>query len=824
MKKETVDKTRKLNLCLSCEACRAVCPVDAIKIKFLNGYFQPVINKKKCIHCGLCFDICPGVDIDPNDIRRIKNIKTESFDGPVLESYIGYVKDNSIRNKTASGGFITTLIINLIKDEYFDGAFVLPFDEFKNIPVRLKLVNKENDIIKAAQSKYIPSSVYEIIRTLNKKDEKRYIIVGTGCQISTIKKYLSFSKINEEKLLFLGLFCGRALNFNIIKYFEDKYKIKNEKLFKIYFRTKEKFGWPGNIKLIFDSGREIFISKEIRKKLKKYFQIYRCLFCTDRLNRSSDISFGDSYIVGEKDPFGKSVVIARTEKGKNILNKYSYLLNLKEERIEEIRDAQDLSDKKKNLNFAKIIINDNHLYGDIFSISKEMKNRISLWKIRKYIKLGENYNFYRIELILLLSKFFKKIRSIKKWFFIFLRILLIISNDIIFYRKKSNDSLDNRKRNIIITGANFNNKGSQAMTFTSVDQLKRRFPDKEVYVLSSLVTNRRKEEIYSYNFKTLPWDMNYQLRVLNFNSCEYENILEETCFFVDISGYALSSDWPLYNSINWLLNIIVAKKYSIPYYVFPQSIGPFNYPISYRFFLNFLIKKYIDYPIEIFPRENSGVFFLRKFTKRKIKKINDIVLQYPDYNLRNIFNNPDSLKNIDIKPNSVGIVPNINIIERSTFEVIDIYKSIIRHLIDSGINVYIFAYSEACIKICYMLKQEFLEENKVQILWENLNSIEWEFIIKKFQFIIGSRYHSIIHSYKNGIPALVIGWADKYYELLNDFRQLDYFFDCRERIDKDQVIKKLHELMKKYKEEGAIISSKNNNIVKKDIFNIIKNI
>ncbi|GAG10636.1 unnamed protein product, partial [marine sediment metagenome] len=52
-------------------------------------------------------------------------------------------------------------------------------------------------------------------------------------------------------------------------------------------------------------------------------------------------------------------------------------------------------------------------------------------------------------------------------------------------------------------------------------------------------------------------------------------------------------------------------------------------------------------------------------------------------------------------------------------------------------------------------------------------------IIKQFQFIITSRYHSIIHAYKNGVPAIVLGWAVKYEELLGKFSQMDYMVDFR---------------------------------------------
>ena len=39
-------------------------------------------------------------------------------------------------------------------------------------------------------------------------------------------------------------------------------------------------------------------------------------------------------------------------------------------------------------------------------------------------------------------------------------------------------------RNIIITGGELFNKGAQAMTFVTVNELKKRFPDHQIYLLS----------------------------------------------------------------------------------------------------------------------------------------------------------------------------------------------------------------------------------------------------------------------------------------------------------------------------------------------------
>ena len=56
-------------------------------------------------------------------------------------------------------------------------------------------------------------------------------------------------------------------------------------------------------------------------------------------------------------------------------------------------------------------------------------------------------------------------------------------------------------RYILITGTGFVNKGSQAMLFNAVDELKKRFPDKEIIDLSTL--DYDKGDVNQYNFKIM---------------------------------------------------------------------------------------------------------------------------------------------------------------------------------------------------------------------------------------------------------------------------------------------------------------------------------
>jgi len=144
----------------------------------------------------------------------------------------------------------------------------------------------------------------------------------------------------------------------------------------------------------------------------------------------------------------------------------------------------------------------------------------------------------------------------------------------------------------------------------------------------------------------------------------------------------------------------------------------------------------------------------------------------------------------------VGIIPNARVLVRTNKEYIDsLYQLIIKTLLNSNKNVYIMYHSFQDLPYCLSLKNFFPENENLKVISEELNSIELENITKKFDFIISSRYHSVIQAYKNGIPAIVIGWAAKYFDLLTHFGQVHYYFDIREKPSLSDIIKKLNQLL-----------------------------
>ena len=423
MEKINVKKTKDLDLCCSCGICVALCPVNAITLNFSKGQFLPNINENKCIMCGNCLDICPGIDIIPPAFRDDRIDKHPLF-GRYYDCYIAYSNDHEIRKNSTSGGLITNLVMNLIKDKKFDAAFVLDYEKFDGTIATLTLTNNIEKIIKSSKSKYIAASVFNVIKKIKENKDRKYIIIGTPCQIYGIKKFFEKFNIIESPYLFLGLFCDCTLNYNIYRYYEKTYGRTEEKISKFLFRSKDLDGWPGHTEIHFNSGRKVIINRNLRIRLKKYFKLTRCLFCFDKLNKFSDISFGDCYVKSKEDSKGKSSVIVRTKKGKKIFDNYSYLFNLEKVSKEKILKSQLVIKKIESMTYSKIFCKENNLYSNYYSNYEiNLKFKKKLLKMQRFIKLGKNFEYSKInsglsimKLTDLLNYFlsFKRIKNLKR--------------------------------------------------------------------------------------------------------------------------------------------------------------------------------------------------------------------------------------------------------------------------------------------------------------------------------------------------------------------------------------------------------------------------
>lgn len=364
-------------------------------------------------------------------------------------------------------------------------------------------------------------------------------------------------------------------------------------------------------------------------------------------------------------------------------------------------------------------------------------------------------------------------------------------------------------RNIIITGGELFNKGAQAMIFIAVDQLKKRFPKHKIYVLSEMDNRRSKEEKEKYTFDIIGWHH------IKFAQCQDNSILRAVCllrhrkellevekiykntdFMIDVSGYVLGSNWGNNHLKLFAEMLEYAKYFEIPVYLLPQSFGPFDFKGEFGSEFHAKMKELLPLVKKIYARENEGYqLMVDTYNLSNIVEAKDLVLCNKDLDVNNIFKAKPLFNIPEIKDNSVCLIPNAKNSEIGTEEeIFELYDNVIRILVDSGKNVYLISHSELDKKLCKKIKNLFPENEKLCLLEQEFNCLEFNEIVKRFDYVIASRYHSIVHAYKNQIPCIILGWAEKYSALAKCFHQERYLFDVRNKIDVQEMVDKIEYL------------------------------
>lgn len=378
----------------------------------------------------------------------------------------------------------------------------------------------------------------------------------------------------------------------------------------------------------------------------------------------------------------------------------------------------------------------------------------------------------------------------------------------------------------LILGANFQNKGAQAMLFITTSELKTRFPGCEVLFLTREKPQKGYEFTYIYDLtgwdtlkggyyavKAIPrillLKLNGQKNVIS-RSKKFIAAVKSVDAFIDISGYALSSQRGVSRSVSFLNQIRVARRLKIPYFIMPQSIGPFKYGKD-QAKMDRLLRKYLSYPVKIFPREEEGFNILTKdYGLKNAEQSYDLVLQNRSIDLDKVINS-DYQKTIPQLETSgnVAIIPNVrNYSYGSKEKFKELYIKIIRRLQYHGKTVYLIRHSEEDLEACHLIFDDLKDREGVYIFEDDFNCLQFNGIVSQMDYIIGSRYHGIVHSLKNAVPALVLGWATKYQVLLKMFCQERFLFDVRGDIDETALIDAIDDMERSWKDEKETIKSK----------------
>lgn len=405
-------------------------------------------------------------------------------------------------------------------------------------------------------------------------------------------------------------------------------------------------------------------------------------------------------------------------------------------------------------------------------------------------------------------------KGIKKQRLLSLNLLLYYG---IYFQKELLSKISVQKfplREYLIVGGQFSNKGSQFMIFTAVNEIKNRYQDALVWFCPNFWDDEYQQE-NKYKILILPDGADV-------HSTLYE-LLPRLDGIIDVSGYALASHGRINETKRYMNYLQLAKSFQISYYIMPQSFGPFDYDEKTKEELISLL----SFAKVIYAREREGYRLLvDHFHLTNVKYSKDLVLQNKNISLKNIYRNLDDDLKIYQKyniftENNVAVIPNIQNYRYGNQEkVLQMYIDIVQKLMSLGREVYIISYSEDW-DVCKDIFEAVKKNKKAHLYNEEFDCIEFGELIRNFHYVIASRFHAVVHAYKEYKPCVVIGWAEKYKELLKSFHQEKFVFNVQEFLDKENILQAVEYLDQEYEKESRVIASIMPSMQKENCFDVI---
>lgn len=313
--RDLITEVQKPGFCGRCGGCVSFCSADNLGALKVDQKGMPVFaDEEKCLRCGICYMICPNTNELDEELKEKLGWKPSI--GLVRDCTSAKTTDSGVAERCTDGGVVTSLLLYLLDKRMIDAALVSKSTSlFRRTPV---LATTREDVISSAGSHFDESfqvielgsrySTYSAamyaLKTLRQGSIDRVAMVGTPCQIKTVRKMQTLGVVPADVIKYcLGLFCMENLDFDglQLRAFEEKYGFDLTQARRV--NVKEAFS------ISLKDGRVIHLPfREVEAIARP-----ACLVCTDFSAEYSDISFGG---LGSQE--GYTTVLIRSDTGNAI--------------------------------------------------------------------------------------------------------------------------------------------------------------------------------------------------------------------------------------------------------------------------------------------------------------------------------------------------------------------------------------------------------------------------------------------------------------------------------------------------------------------------
>ena len=236
---------------------------------------------------------------------------------------------------------------------------------------------------------------------------------------------------------------------------------------------------------------------------------------------------------------------------------------------------------------------------------------------------------------------------------------------------------------------------------------------------------------------------------------------------LDISGYAYGDFWPA-PTIAAISKKLAARPDSVPFVLLPQMFGPFEEPAVREAF-----RPLADRAALAFARDRRSHEYLSEFVPPdRLRLCPDITIPVA---------RPAAKDDAPDRPPYACLVPNSRMLDKGGDEWAGVY---VDRLLDAGRLCRAAGFEVAVVKhagdagdgrlVAQVHDRLRAEPGPAVRAFDSDDPVELKREIGRAELLVGSRFHAVVAALSSGVPAVVMGWAHKYAELLRDFERPAY--------------------------------------------------
>ena len=726
--------------------------------------------------------------------------EVDALVGPVRDSLLTHASDPEVREKAASGGSVTALLLTLLASGRIDGALVCATSvEDGRVRARYRIARSRDEILMAQGSTYVLGSFSGEAMPLIRGFDGRLAVVGLPCEIAQVRRDAT---LDEKVILAVALFCGHTTETELVDQLVDRLSVGagGSPVETFRFRSGH---WRGRLTAVLADGTVV---ERPANHYLLYHNLYygapkKCMHCGDHFGYEADVSAGDLWSQKYRnDPVKHTALIVKTERGAQAvaIARETGLLEATGVAIAEILDGQRRT--------APFHYNVSARARAGAGMSMPIPDRLGT-RVRRHEKLAARMTL-RDHLATReapgVAKTLKANRRLLK-----LRLYLLKGLESLPMGPLVPGPVAGAPRFSLIAATVHGNRGAEAMLEASIGRIRDRHPDARFTVFSYYPERDRalaRDKAVSVISAT-PAYLAGVLFPMSLLAAPFVRLLGrvprvfprsvrelgESVALVDLAGVSFIDGREKFLPYN-ILTILPAMLLKTPVYKLAQALGPFEHP------LNRTAARILRACALVVPRGDVTLEHMRS-----ISFPTDRMLPAPDvaflFEARDALSDEGVSEAADLATRAiaahadgrkvVGLCPSAVLAGKAAAEgwdYIGFMADVADRLIEHGHTVLLFPNATRAgsaklrnndLPVIASIAERLGPDRSPSVLAVrgDMGAAALRTVIEVCSCVAVSRFHAMIGALSIGVPVAVVGWSHKYLEVMRQFDSEEFVFD-----------------------------------------------